>query len=328
MTTSNKLRRPYRKLTDIRVDEISAVMEGAGVGTKIMLRKSRDAAFAKATERLALSVRSILTDPACDRDGMLAKTFTQFQQHLERLTKNDSERSEPDLSDTNAGYGGRRRRRSDDDDETERLSDDADADDGDEKEKAMTAKLKSLDAVQICKQMVAEEDAHSMSEHDLVALIDNYAKAHDTTFVKIYETDVDVRKAVNLAKQAQFVSKLAGSTPHFLADGSNPVMSPGKASLKPRSSGVSGKPAQQGVNNPRLSIAQLQALIDAQRAEADDNEEENGEAYEKLCKLASDMHAEQPHLTFEKCFEKIYLSSEHRELATAERLANRPRASW
>ena len=140
------------------------------------------------------------------------------------------------------------------------------------------------------------------------------------------------------AKQRDALRKLGGSrtseprdggssAPFHAGDTPNPTMSPGRASLKPRSSGVSGKPAQQGVNNPRLSIEQLQALIDAQRAEADDNEND-GEAYEKLCKLAADMQAERPELTFAQHFAKIYTSREHRGLAEAERRENRPSASW
>jgi hypothetical protein len=143
------------------------------------------------------------------------------------------------------------------------------------------------------------------------------------------DTGLALRKAVDIAKNAQFVSKLGGSTPHYLADGSVPTMSPGKATLKPRSSGLSGKPAQQNVNSPRLSISQLQALIDAQRAEADDDEGgDGGEHYEKLLKLAEQAHAAQPEQSVAQHFEKIYTSREHRETAEAERKANRPRASW
>jgi hypothetical protein len=255
-----------------------------------MLRKSqRDPAFAKATARLAESVKSILADPGCDKNGMLAKTFAQYQEHLNKLTKNDSERSEPDLSDTNAGYGGRRRRRSDDDDETEHLSDDADTDaDDDEKEKeAMTRKLKSLDAIAICKQMVSEEHAFAMSEHELVNLIDGYAKAHGTSFVKMFEANNDtglaIRKAVDIAKHAGF----GVSSPYLKA-----------ATLEPKQ--VGSRDAR-NVDDPKSALDQINDLIAEQRRQHPELE-----------------------LTDAQWFARVYSDPANRDIAKRERMENRP----
>jgi hypothetical protein len=332
----------------------------------MMLRK-RNGALDRAVECLAKSVQSIVNDPSANTDEMLGRSFAQYLQHIGRLTKtkipleavtdlhrifgiakNDSERAEPDLSDTNAGMPKKRRRRADDDENyTERLSDDADADrdadESDDNEKDTTMKTliglaKKFGWQNICKQFV-ENGTGNFSETEVTEMLTVAAQKAfpgerpDVAFSKLYSAQTAdgelMRRTTMAARDAGFVSKLGGSTPHFLADGSVPTMSPGKATLKPRSSGFSGKPAQQNVNNPRLSIAQLQALIDAQRAEADDDEAgEGGEHYEKLLKLAERAHAAEPEQTVAQHFEKIYTSREHAPLAMAERKVNRPRASW
>jgi hypothetical protein len=58
------------------------------------------------------------------------------------------------------------------------------------------------------------------------------------------------------------------------------------------------------------------------------SDDDHGEAYNKIAALAAEMHAERPDLTFEKCFEKVYTSPANREIAKAERIANRPVATW
>src|SRR4029077_1206704 len=72
-------------------------------------------------------------------------------------------------------------------------------------------KLKSLDAVKICKQMVAEEHAFGLSEHDLVSLVDNYAKAHGSSFAELFtkqdDTGLALRKAVDIAKHQQWLDR-------------------------------------------------------------------------------------------------------------------------
>jgi hypothetical protein len=265
-----KNRKLVRRLHNVRIDEVSAVDKGAGEGCQIkLMKRASNAAFAKATARLAMSVKSIVEDPNCDKNAMLAKTFSQFQDHLNTLMKRYPKNANLDVS---VGEADPEDGMPDDATRTERLSDDADADDDEKEKEAMTAKLKSLDAVQICKQMVDEGDAHSMSEHDLVSLVDNFAKAHDTTFVALYErgdhVGLAIRKAITIAKNAQFasrltsVSKQSSSTP-FHAGGEGyfgPAGEIGRASLKPRL----GNP--ESVNNPKSALAAVEELVAAQRA--------------------------------------------------------------
>ena len=77
----NNKRKP-RVLTNVKIDEVSAVDRGAGEGVRIMMMKrASNAGFAKATARLAESVKSIVDNSDCDKNAMLAKTFAQYQQH-------------------------------------------------------------------------------------------------------------------------------------------------------------------------------------------------------------------------------------------------------
>ena len=83
--------RRARVLTNVRVDEISCVDEGAGEGVQIMMMKrgSNNKALAEATVRLATSVKSIVNDAAVtDKGAMLAQTFAQYQDpHLDGLMR-------------------------------------------------------------------------------------------------------------------------------------------------------------------------------------------------------------------------------------------------
>jgi hypothetical protein len=342
----NIFKRKARRLTKLKIDEVSAVDKSAGVGTKIMLKKrASDAAF-EATRCLAMSVKSILADPDCDMDAMLTKTFSQYQQHLDGLMRRYPKNANLDVSvpeaDPEDGMPARRRRRSDDDaDYTERLSDDADADDEDDEptdndgadpdgaptkhlERLRDAmkgtdmdplkKLKSLDAVRICKQMVIEEHAFGLSEHDLVSLVDNYAKAHGTTFADLYTKQDDVglacRKAVDIAKNAQFVSRMSTvskaqpqfsadrSSEHFLAHGAvdGPAGRPGRATLRPR---VVGGADARAVDSPRRALDQLNELAAEQRRQN---------------KTLSEAGA----------FAAVYLDPRNAELVRREREENRP----
>ena len=100
--------------------------------------------------------------------------------------------------------------------------------------------------------------------------IDRYAKAHDTTFVALYERNDDVglaiRKAVTIAKTAQFVSTVSKAQPQFSADRSSepyhasgatdgPAGRPGRATLQPR---VVGGADARRVDNPRSALDELQ----------------------------------------------------------------------
>jgi hypothetical protein len=123
---------------------------------KIMLwKRDRDraalrAAFDEATARLAASVVSIANDHMGDKNEMLSRTFGQFQEHINKLMKrktsladiaalhdifkNTDERSEPDLSRADVGYGGKTRRQYED----EAADDEDHRDDDDDNEKDQT----------------------------------------------------------------------------------------------------------------------------------------------------------------------------------------------
>jgi hypothetical protein len=261
-------KRKARVLTRLKISEISAVDKGAGEGVQIMLMKraSDNKALAEATVRLAVSVKSIVDDDSVDKNDMLAKTFAQFQQHLDKLTKNASERAEPDLSDSDVGYGGRRRRRRDDDENyTERLSDDADADRDEDDEQQrnkqmqthselMSDVVKKYGIVAFCKSV--EQGDVRVSEHDLTKLIDEQAKREKTTFSKLFERP-EIWKAVQAARDAQWLDRT--STMSKAAAGM-----PGRATLAPR---VTGGRAARAVDNPKTALAELQALVDEQRAQ-------------------------------------------------------------
>ena len=138
----NFFKRKPKVLKDLDIDEVSAVSAGANPLAKVVLLK-RDRAALKnqidnATARLAVSVESIVSDPSANKNEMLATSFGQYLDHVGKLTgirippeavvemhkifgiaKNDSERAEPDLSNSAAGMPRRRRRRDVDDDERE-----------------------------------------------------------------------------------------------------------------------------------------------------------------------------------------------------------------
>jgi hypothetical protein len=73
-------------LRRLRIDEVSSVDRGAGVGVKILLlkRDNDHSVIDMATEALAESVVSILADEddSLDKAAALSKTFEQFSNHL------------------------------------------------------------------------------------------------------------------------------------------------------------------------------------------------------------------------------------------------------
>jgi hypothetical protein len=319
-------RRRYRKLTDIRVDEISCMDKSAGVGTRIMLRKSatakRDAAFAAATRCLAMSVKSIAEDSSCDKNNMLTKTFSQFQQHLDTLMKRyrknldisvgeagpDEGFENPDERDDDDDNGSTPRFHagSPDDDETTEASDGIEQaeqeldDDNDEKEQTMKSQLMS-DVVKrygitaFCKSV--EKGDVSVSEHALCKLIEEAANRENTSFSKLFEAQdergIVLRKAIMAARDAQFVSRT--STMSKAAAGM-----PGRATLTPR---VTGGRAARAVDNPKSALAELQALVDEQRAQ-------------------------NPALSESAAWLAVYTHPDNVELAQRERAENRPTAAW
>jgi hypothetical protein len=76
-----------------RKPRVSVVDAGANPLSKIVLRKRNGdraalkAKFDQATACLALSVQSIVNDPSVDQNAMLGRTFGQYLDHVNKLTK-------------------------------------------------------------------------------------------------------------------------------------------------------------------------------------------------------------------------------------------------
>ena len=163
MPLPSLFRRKPRVLKNVEVSEISAVPSAANPLSKILMRKRDGRAasrgeFDKAVARLAASVKSIADDTSViDKNTMLGRTFVQFLDHVNGLTKTrtplsdavklqqifaDPRNKNLDVSippaspsDGMPDTGSGRRRRRSDDDEAARLDAQMDTDaDRDERE--------------------------------------------------------------------------------------------------------------------------------------------------------------------------------------------------
>jgi hypothetical protein len=305
---------------------------------RIMLwkRDADRAALKTATACLAESVGSIVADNSViNKNKMLATSFGQYLQHVGKLTKtkipleavtdlhrifgiakNDSERSEPDLSDR------RRRLREDEaarvdaeldsdadrDDESDEGGNDGESKDQLERaERAMkeTTTMKSHDELMsavvkqygitaFCKSV--ENGDVRVSEHRLTELISEHCARTGVSFSKLFEAQdergIALRKAIAAARDAQFVSRT--STLSKAAAGM-----PGRATLTPR---VTGGRAARAVDNPKSALAELQALVDEQRAQ-------------------------NPELSESQAWQRVYEHPDNQGLAARERAENRPVAT-
>jgi hypothetical protein len=117
----------------------------------------------------------------------------------------------------------------------------------------MSDVVKRYGIVAFCKSV--EQGDVRVSEHDLTKLIDEQAKREKTTFSKLFERP-EIWKAVQAARDAQWLDRT--STMSKAAEGM-----PGRATLTPR---VTGGRAARAVDNPKSALAELQALVDKQRA--------------------------------------------------------------
>jgi hypothetical protein len=200
MPPNNK--RKARVLTNLKISEVSSCDRGAGEGCRVVLTK-RDRIFGGY--------------PVPD------------------LGKN-LDVAEPDLSESDVGMPDEdddERPDGDDPEETDDLERLRDAMKREDDMRDPMRRLKSLNAVQICKQMVAAESGFGLAESDLVSLIDNYAKAHGKSFVDIFtaqdETGLACRKAIEVCKHEQWASRTATM--------SKAAGMPGRATLTPRVTG-------------------------------------------------------------------------------------------
>jgi hypothetical protein len=317
-------RRKPKVVKDLQIDEVSAVSAGANPLSKVvLLKRDADRELKTKTDHavacLAKSVQSIVNDSGANKNEMLGRSFAQFLQHIGKLTKtkipleavvglneifkNDNERSEPDLSDTDAGMPDRRgrRRREDaharldaamasdvdrdhaDDDEDEGESESGSGGEStDQLERAERAMkgttMKLMDIAKkygwqnICKQFV-ENGTGSFSETEVTQMLTSVAQKSypdltpDVAFSKLYSSQTAdgelARRTTLAARDAGFISKLAGSTPHFHASADDgPAGRPGLASLRPR---VTGGRQALAVDNPKSALDQLNELAAEQR---------------------------------------------------------------
>jgi hypothetical protein len=191
----------------------------------------------EATARLAASVVSIAGDRTVDKNAMLARTFGQFQEHVNKLLKrqtpladiallhavfkNDNERSEPDLSDSDAGMPDRRGRRRRDD-EAARLASqmdtDADHDHEDENDDATDDErvekgMRTMESAQLTAlfkrhgfETIAKCNIEKpfLSEFEMTEVGKQEAAARGVSFATLYEGSVTLRKAVTSCRDAQW----------------------------------------------------------------------------------------------------------------------------
>jgi hypothetical protein len=266
MTTTR--RKPVRLLHHIRVDEFSAVNRGAAPGARI---------------------------------AMLKRHHGYPPELCRAFAKNADVSLDPDEPINPSG---------DEDDEAAQVEMDTEEDQT-MKSQLMSAVVKHYGITAFCESVAA--GGVSVSEHELTKLIDEAAQRKGTTFAKLFtaqdEQGVTLRKAIAAARDAQFLSrtKVAGSTPHFLAGDGEGDGESGKArerfssaTLAPR---VTGGRAATAVDNPKSALAQLQELVDAQRAQ-------------------------HPTLSEAQVFAQVYADPKNAELTQRERNENRPAAGW
>jgi hypothetical protein len=215
------LRRKPKVLTQVKVAEISAVDHPACPGAKIVLRKRGDRAALKAkldqaTACLAKSVKSIIAgDSVTDKKAMLAGSFGQYLDHVNKLTKRKT--SLADIAKLHEIFDARHKNLdvaispADDD---EGFDTDADDDDGGSTPHFLAGTDEGLEATEPSEQLERAESAmrgakmksHSelasdvvkkygivrfcksveqgdvrVSEHELTKLIDEQAKRENTS---------------------------------------------------------------------------------------------------------------------------------------------------
>jgi hypothetical protein len=159
----------------------------------------------------------------------------------------------------------------------------------------MSDVVKKYGIVRFCKSV--EQGDVRVSEHELTKLIDEQAKRENTSFVKLFEAQdergIVLRKAIAAARDQQWLEKT--TTMSKAAEGM-----PGRATIQPR---VVGGAAAQAVDNPKSALAELQALVDEQRAQ-------------------------NPALSESMAWQRVYEHPSNADLARREREENRPVASW
>jgi hypothetical protein len=338
----NMFRRKPRVLTQLAISEVSAVDKAAAPGARIVLLK-RDAAdravlkakFDEAARRLARSVKSILNDDdVTDKNAWLSKSFVQCLDHLNSLTgtrtplndavalhrifgiaKNDSERSEPDLSDSDAGMPDRRRRRRRDD-EAARLASqmdtdaDHDRDDDEEQRKEKNnmqtrgqemRKLAGLSPLQLCKRISADNDAYDLTEEQVHSVVQCVAKQYARP---------------GESEGSAFLRLLSGRDE--IANACNAALAVAKNASRPGGFSTAANIATRAALRKGGTLMPLEPLVSGGAAAMDVNSDDS-EPYQQLMAIARRMHDASPELTLEQCFDRTFSSPEYRALANKER---------
>jgi hypothetical protein len=276
---------------------------------KIMLWKrngSRAAALKtqmdNAVARLAVSVKSIINDPSANKNEMLAKTFGQFLDHCNKLTKRktslediaklhavfDARHKNLDVSISEAGpdEGMPNERDEDDEDNDENGAHHA-GDAGENgsgsvdqleraeramKEKNMQTrkqemrKLAGLSPLEFCKKISADGDSYDLDEaqvHSVVQCVaKNYARSGESEGAAFLRLLSGTDEISKACNTALTVAKHAGWAGRAVAMSKAAGM-PGRATLEPSTTrGWDG----QAVDDPRAAVDAMRSLIDAQRS--------------------------------------------------------------
>ena len=230
-----------------------------------------------------------------------------------------------------------------------------------ERSEQLTAMAKKHGVVAIAKSV--NNNGAFLTETEMTQCIVEHAKRIGSTFEKVYcgtDTDaIELRKAITRCRDDAFLKAGAGLMPltPVVSAGKDatavddPVdalakltalseemrrRSPGKTSAQafaevyssPEYKELADLERRQSRN--RLPVtggfgSGTLAPLEVDKAASDVGaDEDGGEAYQKMMALAEDAHAAQPEQSVAQHFAKIYSSFEHRELAKAERRANRP----
>jgi hypothetical protein len=369
----------------LEIDEVSAVSAGANPLAKVVLLK-RDAdrelktKIDHAVACLAKSIQSIVNDPSANTDEMLARSFSQFMQHIGRLTKtripleavlalhklfkNTDERAEPDLSRSDEGYGGRTRRQYyEDEDRRDENDEDNEKDKTDMTEKSLNDIVKRFGFVALAKSINAGSVTLTEEEYTK-PLVDDCAR-RGVSFEKVFcdntSEGLEIRKGRERCRDEAFLKgTLMPIAPTFVGGAAARDVDAGEEGdayqalvamaerMRAASPGMKldeafSRTYQDPANAEKARRERIQsrnrlpvtggfgsgtlAPLQVDKAERDVSaDEDGGEHYEKLMVLAEQAHAAQPEQSVAQHFAKIFSSREHRDLAEAERKANRPRA--
>lgn len=308
---STTKRKPYRVLSNLRIDEISAVDVGAGEGVKILMAKratnKRDKDRHRDTYNFFAKIFGAPMQDAVHGGYPVPPVLAaDLWREAEALRKNtddvpsdfaddndDDDKDDDDNGSTEHFLAG-----SPAENEATGSTDQLERAESAMKEKnmrphSMSDVVKKYGILALCKSV--ERGGVSISEHELTTLISEHAQRTGTTFAKLFEAQdeqgVTLRKAIVAARDAQFLSR---TTTMSKAEGM-----PGRATLAPR---VTGGRAAQRVDDPRSALEELQKLVDAQRAA-------------------------NPALSESAAWLSVYTDPKNAELAARERAENRPVAT-